>query len=497
MTGVLGPMAPDHDSWRACAVHARSDVPVPALRRFHLPAPLASATAILALLAATSLSATARTIEIRPAVSGSDEEFERVANTLQPGDTLVLRGGTYSQTARRAITVNGTAQAPIVIRSVPGESALLTRPLDNMDTQNNIELVGCNHLLLDGLRFEGGSIGVRFMGGNHITVQNCEIFGTGNNAMAMNSASSTGLVIRNNEIHHTGLSTSGTTEGEGMYVGCNNATCSITNSVFEGNYIHHLRATSDGGNDGIEIKVGSYGNIVRNNVIHDTTIGKRYPGIFVYGGGTPANIVEGNAIWNSGEAIQVVSDAVIRNNLILNSDVGITAAPHVQVAEMRNVTIVNNTIYGHETGVYVRWTNAANMILANNAIYCPTGTAVNASGISTSTVEANYVQGLLSGASLGGAAFVSGGSADSSFVDPRGFDFWPTSTSVLRGRAAPGSAPPLDFNGTARTAPFDVGAYEREGLTVNPGWRVGPGFKSGSAQLDTTPPDAPADLSGR
>ena len=109
-----------------------------------------------------------------------------------------------------------------------------------------------------------------------------------------------------------------------MYVGCNNATCSVTNSVFENNYIHHLRATSDGGNDGIEIKVGSYGNIVRNNVIHDTTIGKRFPGIFVYGGGAPANVVEGNVIWNAGEAIQVVSDAVIRNNLILNSDVGIT-----------------------------------------------------------------------------------------------------------------------------------------------------------------------------
>lgn len=460
------------------------------------PAVPALAFALLA-LSLVAGSAPARTIEIRPAISGSDEEFERVANTLQPGDTLVLRGGTYSQTARRAITVNGTAAAPVVIRSAPGESALLTRPLDNMDTQNNIELVNCNHLVLHGLRFEGGSIGVRFMGGNHITVENCEVFGTGNNAMAMNSASSTGLVIRNSELHHTGLSTSGTTEGEGMYVGCNNATCSVTNSVFENNYIHHLRATSGGGNDGIEIKVGSYGNVVRNNVIHDTTIGTRFPGIFVYGGGTPANIVEGNVIWNAGEAIQVVSDAVIRNNLILNSDVGITTAPHVQVAQMRNVTIVNNTIYGHETGVYARWTNAANMVLANNAIYCPSGTAVNASGLSTATVEANYVEGLMTGASIGGAAFVAGGAASAAFLDPQSFDFWLTSTSVLRGRAAPATVPPLDFNGTTRTAPFDVGAYEREGLSTNPGWDVGPGFKSGTAQGDAVPPDPVTDLSGR
>jgi Right handed beta helix region len=469
--------------WRVSAQSRSAGVPLSVL--------------IVFLMAALPYRAGARTLEIQPAVSGSDEEFERVANTLQPGDTLVLRGGTYSQTARRAVTVNGTAAAPIVIRSAPGESALLTRPLDNMDTQNNIELVNCNYLVLHGLRFEGGSIGVRFIGGNHITVENCEIFGTGNNAMAMNSASSTGVVVRHNEIHHTGLSTSGTTEGEGLYVGCNNATCSVTNSVFENNYIHHLRATSGGGNDGIEIKVGSYGNIVRNNVIHDNNIGTRFPGIFVYGGGTPANIVEGNAIWDSGEAIQVVSDAVIRNNLILNSDVGITAAPHVQVAQMRNVTIVNNTIYGHATGIRVRWTNAANMVLANNAIYSPSGTAVDASGLTTSTVEANYVQGLMSGASVGGAAFVSGGSADSAFVNPLGFEFWPTSTSVLRGRGAPSMAPPLDFNGTIRTAPFDVGAYEREGLASNPGWRVGSGFKSGSASVDTIPPDATMDLGAR
>jgi hypothetical protein len=87
-----------------------------------------------------------------------------------------------------------------------------------------------------------------------------------------------------------------------MYVGCNNATCVASNHLIEGNYIHHTRATSDGGNDGIEIKVGSYNNTVRNNVIHDTTSGRQYPCIFVYGGGAGLNVVEGNAMWNCGEA---------------------------------------------------------------------------------------------------------------------------------------------------------------------------------------------------
>ena len=42
--------------------------------------------------------------------------------------------------------------------------------------------------------------------------------------------------------------------------------------------------------------MGSYGNTIRDNVIHDTNIGKQYPGIFVYGApawgeGTKTNTV--------------------------------------------------------------------------------------------------------------------------------------------------------------------------------------------------------------
>lgn len=444
-------------------------------------------------------SAWSRVITLSPSTASGDEEFENVANTLQPGDTLVLRGGAYSQTARRAVTCAGTPGLPIVIRSYPGERAILTRPADNMDTQNNIELVGCSYLELRDLGFQGGSIGVRVIGGHHVTIEGCEIWGTGNNAIAMNSSGYTydAFVIRGNEIHDTGQSPSGTTEGEGMYLGCNYDACRVVNSVVEGNWIHHLRATSDGGNDGIEVKPGGGGNLIRNNVIHDNNIGRQYPGIFVYGGGAAPNIVEGNAIWNSGEAIQVVSDAVVRNNIIFNSSVtGITASPHTQISTMKNVTIVNNTIYGTPEGIYVRWSGATNMILANNAIYCPGAAAVNGS-LGSSTVRANYVEGALSGVSLDNNQFFAGGTAAGAFVNPAAFDFWPRSGSPLRSMANASYAPGSDFNATARTSPFDVGAYELEGLTSNPGWPIAPGFKTGGGgggPSDTDPPAATRDL---
>jgi hypothetical protein len=434
------------------------------------------------------------TIELFPSVSDCSEEFENIANALQPGDELMLHGGTYSQNCRRAITVNGTATSPVTIRAATGESPLLTRPASQIDTQNNIEIVNSSYVILRGLRFQGGSTGVRFIGGHHITLEDSEVFDTGNNAISMNSGNYDAFIIRHNHIHHTGLSTSGSTEGEGMYLGCHDNTCRVTNSLVEGNYIHHLRATSDGGNDGIEVKFGSFGNVIRNNVIHDTNIGQQYPCIFVYGGGSAVNIVEGNAIWNCGEAIQVVSDAVIRNNLILNSSIaGITAAPHSQVAQMRNVTIVNNTIYGHPDCLYIRWSGASNMVLANNAVYCPASTAVDAAGLTASgiTVQSNYVQGSLSGASIDDVRFFSGGNSIAAFVDPAQLDFWPTLTSPLVGRASAAMAPPLDFNDRDRAAPPDVGAYETDGLAANPGWRVGPGFKTTGP---TAPPHAPTNL---
>jgi hypothetical protein len=95
---------------------------------------------------------------------------------------------------------------------------------------------------------------------HHVTLEDNEVFNTGNNAIALNSGDSDAMVIRRNHIHQTGRYALGATEGEGLYVGCNDSACRVTNSLFEGNYIHHLRGTSSGGNDGIEIKVGSGGN---------------------------------------------------------------------------------------------------------------------------------------------------------------------------------------------------------------------------------------------
>jgi len=409
--------------------------------------------------------------EIYPATAGSQEEFETAANSLKPGDELILHGGLYSQNSRRSITVNGSASKPVIIRAADEEKPLLSRPADNMDKYNNIEFIDCSYLIVRGIRFKGGNSGVRFIRGHHITFEECEIFETGNNALTMNSGDCDAFIIRKNHIHHTGLSKTRRTEGEGMYIGCHDGSCVTTNSLFEGNYIHHTRGTSNGGNDGIEIKFGSYGNVVRANVIHDTNIGKQFPGIFVYGSsGKGINIVEGNVIWNAGEGIQVVSDAIIRNNIISNCFMtGITAAGHNAVPYVSNVKIVNNTIVNHPKGVLIRWENARDMVFANNAVYCHNSTAIDAQGTGNAVFAANFVQGLLKGVKIDGAGFCDGGSVYNAFVEPDKRNYWPKRDSVLIEKGVSDFAPELDFNRTPRRMPFDVGAYESEGNAENPG----------------------------
>jgi chitodextrinase len=443
---------------------------------------------------------TARTIELSPSNADTtcNEEFENTAATLRAGDTLILHGGTYSQTCARVLSnLHGTAQQPILIRAATGEVPVLTRPTrPNGDyDQNNLEIADSSYVTLQGLVFRGGDIGVRLRGTNHhLTIENSEIADTGNAGFTANSGDTDSLTLRHNQIHHTGLFTLGATEGEGLYLGCNAATCRVTNSVIEQNYIHDLRGTSSGGNDGIEVKVGSGGNVIRHNVIHTTTIGTAYPCILVYGGGANPNTMEGNVVWQCGEALVALADAVVRNNIVLQSNTGLASYPHEQVAGLQNVTFVNNTVYGHAECASLRWAGAVNVVLANNALYCGVNVGIYGTGLTGAgvTVRANYVEGTLVGGSLDGTRFLAGGTAAGTFTNPAALDFWPQAGSLLRNTAEAAYLPSADFNGLPRTPSRDVGAYATKGFAQNVGWRITPGFKVLSA--DSTAPRRPLGL---
>jgi hypothetical protein len=407
------------------------------------------------------------TKEIGP---GADVEVE--INLLGPGDELVLRGGLYTLPTDRFSIDNaaGTAVAPIVVRSKTGERARLTRPDVN---QNLIDIGSASYFTFKDIDFEGGSAGLRFQGGSHITVDGCQIYNTDDVALRANDTGVTydSFHIVRNHIHDTG----GT--GEGMYLGCNNNGCVFQNAIIEGNWVHDTKGPNVSQGDGIEIKEGSHDNIVRDNVIHDTG----YPCIITYsvmGQGGP-NIIERNLLWNCGDhGIQSARDAVIRNNVILSaaSD-GIAMQPH-QSGSPASLTVVHNTILDAD-GASISVRNPIGpVIIANNALYTQGAKAFLFLGTSSFiTFEGNIGAGTLDFGSFAKAGTLASDFVAASFSGAVPNDPFPKAGGALIDAGVVARVPADDFNGTARNAVADVGAYAF-GSGTNSGWTLQDALKS-------------------
>jgi len=394
---------------------------------------------------------------------------------LSPGDELVFSAGTYYTTTRLSIGYHGTQENPITIRAADGAEVILKRNA----AQNVINIEGARYLKLQGLEITGGSAGIRIGGGGgspakFITLDGNHIHHTAEAAVTANfyGQSYEGMHFLNNEIDHT----SGT--GEGFYLGCNNNGCQFFDGIIERNYIHHLDGPGVSQGDGIEIKDGSYNNMIRDNVIHDTN----YPGILVYGVEEQGarNIIERNTIWNSGDhAIQAAADAIIRNNLIFSSTFdGIHSHNH-QGAIPGNLTIENNTIrtgrYAIDIGYPTGGVYSGAIEIANNALY-PIGTyAIDTSIQANLTVSSNVGTGFAT-AGLPVSAFDNSGNLNTDFVDFQNRNAFPAVGSKLIGSGNPSLQPADDYNTTSRSDTADVGAYVFA-ANGNPGWQVGPGFK--------------------
>jgi MYXO-CTERM domain-containing protein len=424
-------------------------------------------------LAAGFLATTVLTFEANAEVVelGPTDNVEARINAAQPGDEIVLRGGTYTLNQRFSIDdVRGTQAAPIVFRAKDGEVPIIHQPDAN---QNVIDVVNAEYLIFRGLEISGGSHGLRLIQARFVTVEGCNIHDTGDVALSANSGGSyQGLRILRNNIHHTNNT------GEGMYLGCNSNACRMFDSLIEGNYVHHTNGPTVDQGDGIEIKEGSYNNIVRNNVIHDTN----YPCILTYstvGNGAP-NILEANVMWNCGDhGIQSAADAVIRNNIILGSNAhGIAMQPH-QAGVPGNLTVVHNTIL-HPTNDAINVSGAAgSIVIANNAVYAQSGNAIRVAGTLGGVVVAGNVgMGALSGPS--GGLIASGTlAADfvaASFSGQPPNNVFPKAGSKLIAAGNATHVVQVDFNGTARNGVADVGAYKFDAMG-NPGWPIGPGPK--------------------
>jgi MYXO-CTERM domain-containing protein len=402
---------------------------------------------------------------------GPGDDLIGAVNGLMPGDELVLKGGTYNLQSKFTISVSGTEQAPIIIRAKDGEVPIITRPDAN---QNTINIANNAYVILRGIEVVGGSHGIRMDHTSFITIEDCHIHDTGDVAISANYSGSKyqGLRLLRNHIHDTNNT------GEGMYLGCNTNACQMFDSLIEGNYIHNTNGASVSQGDGIEIKEGSYNNVVRDNVVHDTN----YPCILTYstvGNGAP-NIIERNVLWGCGDhGIQSAADAIIRNNIILSASAdGIRNQPH-QSGSPANLVIVHNTVLKASGDALRSDGITGSVVIANNALFAQSGNALRVAGtLDQLVVAGNAGVGSVQGTAMG---FTAGGDIVKDFIGANYSgappnDVFPAAGSALIEAGDKAHVAPDDFNGTPREGAADVGAYKFS-PGGNAGWVIKAGFK--------------------
>lgn len=384
--------------------------------------------------------------------TGTAGGLEAAMNALTAGQKLEIASGTYNLTSKFNLDIAGTAGAPIWICPASGASVVI-----NMTATQNIMNVGENSLTqyvcIRGIEFTGTSHGIRFYDCSNVWLDQCHIHNTGDAALTTNTRDTSNMYITRNEINNT----AGT--GEGMYLGANNGTVKMSNSVIALNHVHDTNVGVSQG-DGIEVKQGSFGNLIAENHVHDCN----YPCILVYGtAGAAQNIVERNVCYNSNDNVmQIQGECIVRNNLCINAG-GSAFASQPHQGNPVNIQVVNNT-FVNQSGRAAKlstWASASNMVFANNACYSSTSWAIEVTGGNTGITFAGNVG---TGSVTTGVGGFTTGTGLSDFANlswnAANRDATPSGGSPLLAAASATYAPTNDLNGTTRSAPHDTGAVD-------------------------------------
>ncbi len=274
-------------------------------------------------------------------------------SSLEPGDTLIVEAGEYKVSTLNIKNIAGSPGNPITIKA-EGTVTLLGISYDS----NVVDMKEVHYL-----NFEGFSItsqanqnddidGINISGeySSNINFDDLNIHDVSGNGISVFVAQANNINLRNSEISNT---TGGALDlgYPGKYI--------ISDSIIEDNYIHHTpKLEIDKTSHAIQVHGGSYGIQILDNILHDVG-GLDQSGIAVYYGKTPEkgdldadkNIVRGNIIYNiRNEGITAGSDALIENNMVLNTKYGINIQTYSDESfggknYVENLNIKNNITF--------------------------------------------------------------------------------------------------------------------------------------------------------
>jgi len=367
------------------------------------------------------------------------------------GDAIHVLDGSYLgfDVANKACTVN----SPLIIKA-EGAGANVIVTTDRSDNRDTIHLLNCSYVVLDGFRARNANrAGCRVDACNHVTVKNCVFAHCTTWGLFTNQSDD--IVIDGNECDSSQVE-------HGIYFSNSGDRPQIRNNRIHDNNANGLHMNGD-----ISIQPGD--------------------GIIT------GALVEGNIIWNNGNAgggginCDGVQSSTFRNNVLYNNHAsGIILYQIDGGGPPNNNTIVNNSIDMASNG---RWAisvhdGGQNTVIFNNIMltHNPVRGSLHFDGAASMVgLQSNYNVFT----TIANVATVDDDATYDTFAEwqARGYDansfqatqaatyvnaqagdlhLVPSSGAVNGGVSsfAGKSAPTVDYEGGTRSAPFDIGADE-------------------------------------
>jgi len=400
---------------------------------------------------------------------------------------MLLSPGRYEVSTLSLEGVNGEPGLPIVLEGAgEGVEIVGTSPANNvisLHDNHDLELRRLDVSFIGGADPTNNSVdAIKFETGvsHDILIEDCILHDVGNVIVGAQAPEIYRVTLRRNELRNAGV-------------------CCVYWGYFEEEpkrYAHDCLIDQNLMTDcpadarsatgyGIQIKAGSYGNVIQDNVLMDVA-GTSRAGIIVYhtaeAVGEPLradNVIRRNVILRSrNEGIDAAAGAVIENNLVID------AANYGYYFQGRDgytgpLKVINNTARlstasGNDRGfMFSGWQGVdERSVIAHNLSLMTTADLVAfraTDGVGGAIVAENLAFGTTD---IAGVALLSSPEQavqSLSYGDP---DFlFPVTGGPAVDAGSPSPAAADDFNGVTRDGLPDIGAYESTG-GGNPGWTL-------------------------
>jgi hypothetical protein len=341
-------------------------------------------------------------------ISSPWKTIQHAASSVQAGDTVFVRAGTYNESVTIAVS-GSAATGPVTFQSYTGETAIVDGTglsVSGNSVQGLFNIEDESYVTVSGFVIQNYTTSSA-----NSTPAGIWVTGSGSN-----------IQILNNQVHNITTTSEMNGNAFGIAVYGSEAPASLSNITVSGNTVYDCKT---GNSETVNVDGNVNGFTISNNTVHDNdnigidaigfegvspdptmdfarngeisgnTIynisainnpgeGNEYDadGIYIDGGSTI--VVERNLTYANDLNIEVASehsghfaiDVIVRNNLVyFGNSVGISIGGYAStVGGTQNCTIVNNSLFENDTkntgsGEFQVQYNATNNIFENNIVY--------------------------------------------------------------------------------------------------------------------------------